>query len=258
MDVPIWLFDRVSRCFGPSPGLLGASGVNIMSVRQIGKGDVAAQRRRRKARYRGCRICGELRVKWCGDCRAVATVLAGRPLENLALFVDGSYVTASGERARPRASRQLYAPLRHAIMREHPDWDIARVESALVEALVGFTPDDRPGHGGAGLVLATIIVGPIAGEVLATRSCAFVADNSSEAELQAVIRGARWVPGVPIYTDSESTCWAAISSNRDLDVRFLSENDRRPAHAKAHELSVEGRSRQLTQAAAASVQRSGT
>jgi hypothetical protein len=220
-----------------------------VQVSQIGKGDLAAQRRRRRDRYKGCRICGAPLAKWCGDCRAVSTVLTGRPPESLALFVDGSYVTASGDRSRPRASRQLYAPLRHSIMRDHPDWAAARVEAALVEALVGAMPDDRPGHGGAGLVLATVVVGPIVGTILAMRSCAFTVDNSSEAELQAVIRGARWAPGVPIYTDSESTCWAATSSNRDLDVRFLTENVRGPAHAKAHELSVEGRLRCANHAA---------
>jgi len=114
------------------------------------------------------------------------------------LYVDGSFVTLSGDRA-----------------------------------------DGGPGHGGAGLVLARET-----GEILATRSCAFFAVSSSDAEFQAVIRGARWVRNVVIYTDSESTCKIATASNQDLDVRFLELSDRRSAHALAHQLSVEGRIRQ--------------
>lgn len=165
---------------------------------KIGKGDIQAQRRRRKARYRGCAVCGEPNAKLCADCRAIEAVLATEWPPSLSLFVDGGFVTLSGERH-----------------------------------------DDGPGHGGAGLVIATSV-----GKVLAARSCAFPAQSSSDAEFQAVIRGARWAPGVVIYTDSESTCWAAISSNSNLDVCFLRDHERGPLHAMAHQLSVEGRQRQ--------------
>lgn len=165
---------------------------------KIGKGDIRAQRRRRKARYRGCAVCGDPSAKLCADCRAIEAVLAAEWPPILSLFVDGGFVTQSGERDA-----------------------------------------EEPGHGGAGLVLATSV-----GKILAARACAFPADSSSDAEFQAVIRGARWAPGAVIYTDSESTCWAAISSNGNLDVRFLRDHERGPLHAMAHQLSVEGRLRQ--------------
>jgi len=165
---------------------------------KVGKGDIRAQRRRHKARYRGCAVCGDPGGKRCDGCRAVEVVLAGEWEPLLVLYVDGSFVTLSGDRA-----------------------------------------DGGPGHAGAGLVLTRE-----SGEVLASRSCAFFAESSSDAELQAVIRGARWARGVVIYTDSESTCDAAMGSNKDLDVRFLDHANRRSAYALAHQLSVEGRTRQ--------------
>ena len=169
---------------------------------KVGKGDIAAQRRRRKARYRGCAVCGEPGSKLCDGCRAVEGVLVAEWEPLLVLYVDGSFVTFSGDRA-----------------------------------------DGGPGHAGAGLVLTRET-----GEVLATRSCAFFAESSSDAEHQAVIRGARWARGVVIYTDSESTCEIAMASNNELDVRFLELSDRRSAHALAHQLSVEGRMRQVQRA----------
>lgn len=180
----------------------------------IGKGDRPSQRARYRARYRGCRVCGELNVKWCLDCRAVDDILALHWPPALSLIVDGGFVTAN--RSRP------------------DDPDPARGLSRR--------GDDGPGHGGAGLVL----VGP-SKEILASRSCAFSASSSSDAEWHAVIRGARWARGVIIYTDSEST--ATIAMNKDYDVRFLREQDRGEAHDLAHRLSVEGRSRQELRAA---------
>lgn len=203
------------------------------------KGDVRGQRKRRKDRYQGCRICGVSEAKWCAGCRSVDTILALHARATLSLYVDGSFVTASGERDRPRVGRGKYAALRDEIVRTNPDWTAMQVDVALREALIGKQLDDRPGHGGAGLVLVTST-----GVVIATRSCAFAADNSSEAERQAVIRGARWASGVTIYTDSESTCVAAASSNKALDVRFLPEAARTMPHEIAHTLSVEGRQRQ--------------
>lgn len=208
---------------------------------KIGKGDIRAQRRRRKARYRGCAVCGEPNATLCADCFAVRAVLAVHWAPSLALFVDGGFLP-SGPDARdvPRTRRSRYAPLRERIGQEHPEWNSDRVEASLVEALTGAAPRNLgPGHGGAGLVLATT-----GGHILASRSCAFPADKSSDAELQAVVRGARWAPGAVIYTDSESTCWTAIAANKNLDVRFLREDARGPLHALAHQLSVEGRQRQ--------------
>jgi len=213
-----------------------------------GKGDVRSQRQRHRSRYRGCRVCGEPREKWCVDCRAVEAVLATEWAPNLSLFVDGGYLPAGVDhRDRPRFGRARYAALRGRIVTDHPDWDAGAVEVELASALgVDVTVDEGPGHGGAGLVL----VGA-AGTVLAARSCAFPATSSSDAEFQAVVRGARWAPGAVIHTDSESTCWATISSNRNLDVRFLPERDRGDAHALAHRLSVEGRLRHAARAAMA-------
>jgi hypothetical protein len=68
-----------------------------------------------------------------------------------------------------------------------------------------------------------------------------MAHGSSDAELHAVIRGARWAPGVSIYTDSESTCGTALLSNNRLDVRFLRAHERTRVHELAHQLSIDGR-----------------
>lgn len=100
----------------------------------------------------------------------------------------------------------------------------------------GERSESGVGYGGAGLVLVDAV-----GAVIASRSCGFMAEGSSDAELHAVIRGARWTPGVTIYTDSESTCRTARSSNNCLDVRFLHPRERTHAHELAHRLSVEGR-----------------
>jgi hypothetical protein len=173
---------------------------------KIGKGAIRSQRQRRRARYHGCWICGDPNVKRCEGCRAVEEVLSIYWSPSLSLFVDGGFVTQSGER-----------------------------------------DDSGPGHGGAGLVLASST-----GKILASRSCGFPAANSSDAELHAVIRGARWAPGAVIYTDSESTCGAAILSNNKLEVCFLRDHERGPLHALAHQLSIEGRLRQANRSLEAS------
>jgi hypothetical protein len=72
-----------------------------------------------------------------------------------------------------------------------------------------------PGRGGAGLVL----VGD-AGEIVATLVCRFEALHSADAEHQAVVRGARWVPHVPIYTDSQSHA-EMRRGELGRDVRYL-------------------------------------
>lgn len=162
---------------------------------QVGKGDVASQRKRRKSRYRGCRVCGIPNAKWCAECRVVVDVLSLHWSPALSLIVDGGFMSVSEERS-----------------------------------------DAGVGYGGAGLVLVDAV-----GAVIASRSCGFMAEGSSDAELHAVIRGARWTPGVTIYTDSESTCGTVVRRGGQLDVRFLHPHERTHAHELAHRLSVEGR-----------------
>jgi hypothetical protein len=210
------------------------------------RGDRAAQRARRKARYKGCRVCGEPNTQHCVLCRSVEAIVADyQQLADLRLFVDGSFIVAGTDprdlphASRPRVRRPRFDILRDQLHREHPTWTPAQIDAALLEALGGNPVMMGPGHGGAGLVLATID-----GKILASRACAFAAENSSDAELLAVIRGARWVPGVVIYTDSESTCLVAAAMNHRLDVRFARPEDRGEAHELAHQRSVEGRSRQ--------------
>jgi hypothetical protein len=178
-----------------------------------------------------CRICGELGAMRCDSCRAVEPLLK-LPLSKLMLIVDGSYV-------EPRDDRLRYPALRERIGRDHPGWDETAVDAELRWALVGDVPfSTDPGHGGAGLVLVKA-----SGKILASRSCSFPADNSSDAEFQAVTRAARWTPGIAIYTDSESACRAAEAAG--LNVRFLPEGARGEAHALAHQLSVDGRLRHM-------------
>ncbi len=211
-----------------------------MTTTTIGKGAVRSKRRQRRDRYRGCGVCGDLGEKHCLACRAVLVILATERPPSLVLVVDGGYVSARADHLdRPRLARPRYAALRAQIAKDHPDWEAAQIEAELSCALVGAEAlGDGPGHGGAGLVLATAT-----GQILASRACAFPAANSSDTEFQAVIRGARWAPGAVIYTDSESTCGAASLARRDLVVQFLPDRDRGDAHALAHQLSVEGRQR---------------
>lgn len=167
----------------------------------MASGNVAAQRRRRKARYRGCYICGAIGAE-CTECWQFKRWLTANPqfstrLHMLSLVVDGGY-----------------QPYRHGCPQ---------------------------GIAGAGLVL--VLGKPLDGEIITYRSCSFIAQGSADAELHAVIRGARWAPGVTIYTDSEHTPPIAMSSNPALEVWFLDRAHRGPAHRLAHSLSVEGRLR---------------
>lgn len=98
---------------------------------------------------------------------------------------------------------------------------------------------DDLGHGGAGLVLVLVETG----EVVASRACGFRASNSSDAEYHAVIRAARWAPGVAIYTDAKDLPDKMTRINPDLSVRYLDPSDRADAYALSHRLSVEGRCR---------------
>jgi hypothetical protein len=93
------------------------------------------------------------------------------------------------------------------------------------------------GAAGAGLVL----VNSTTNEIVAKRSCGFEARHSNDAERQAVIRGARWIPGVVIYTDSEGMI-TKLRNETLRDIRFLP----RPwrglhTYGLAHQLSVQGR-----------------
>jgi hypothetical protein len=99
---------------------------------------------------------------------------------------------------------------------------------------------DGLGHGGAGLVLVI----SARGEIVASRACGFRASSSSDAEFHAVIRAARWAPGVAIYTDSKDLPAKMIRVNPDLAVHYLHPNARADAYALAHRLSVEGRCRE--------------
>lgn len=106
-----------------------------------------------------------------------------------------------------------------------------------------FVPHDRgvrrsSGWGGAGLVL---VRGGIRGEILASRACGFLAESSTDAERHAIIRGARWAPGVVIYTDARDL--PTLLGIPTLACNYLPAGQRAAAHDLAHRLSVEGRSR---------------
>ena len=161
---------------------------------KLGKGNIVAQRRRRKDRYRGCPVCG-IRGAQCTECDRGKELVALHGRDRLVLVVDGSFVEATGE---------------------------------------------GPGHGGAGLVLVDEEID----EIVASRACGFAAEGSSDAELHAVIRAARWAPGVAIYTDSRDLPAKVQSFNPRLSVHYLVPNDRGEAYAMAHRLSVVGRCRE--------------
>jgi len=113
------------------------------------------------------------------------------------------------------------------------------VDGSFVEA-----KDGEPGHGGAGLVLVRggLVHG---GEILVSRACGFRASSSSDAEYHAVIRAARWAPGVPIYTVARELPTRMDRVNPDLVVLYLEPGarTRTEVYALAHRLSVEGRCR---------------
>lgn len=115
----------------------------------------------------------------------------------------------------------------------------------------------KDGYGGAGLVL--VLGDPLhpGSEIVASRECGFAAESGTDAEFQAVIRGARWAPGVAIWTDERAIPYQVMRSARQLDVRYLSPDARTrqrslkdgggfgvPAHRIAHTLSVQGRCRE--------------
>lgn len=107
----------------------------------------------------------------------------------------------------------------------------------VVDGSFVASSQDSGGHGGAGLVL---IQGD---EILASRACGFRAESSSDAEFQAVIRAARWAPGVPIYTDARELPAKMTGVNPHLVVYYLGLGRRGAGYALAHRLSIEGRCR---------------
>ncbi len=112
------------------------------------------------------------------------------------------------------------------------------VDGSFVEFSRGAADDLGLGYAGAGLVLVH------GDEIVASRACGFRAMSSSDAEFHAVIRAARWAPGVAIYTDARDLPTKMFRVNPDLTVRYLDPNDRADAYAIAHRLSVEGRCRE--------------
>lgn len=133
------------------------------------------------------------------------------------------------------------------VVAAHRGEDLCLVVDGSFVPKVRERGEHSPGDGGAGLVLVRGSVRT--GEVLATRACGFAAVNSSDAEFQAVIRGARWAPGVPIYTDVRTFPDELAMVNPRLVVRYLLDHDQCPAYHVAHRLSVEGRCRQAPESA---------
>lgn len=115
---------------------------------------------------------------------------------------------------------------------------VARIDDKLLVIVDGSFHD---GHGGAGLVLVT---GSLTGVVVARCACRFHARSSAEAEFQAIVRGRRWAPGVPVYSD----CLAAISGAQGggrSAVYWIQPAQREPNHGIAHRLSRVGRREQM-------------
>lgn len=95
---------------------------------------------------------------------------------------------------------------------------------------------DEDGRGGAGLVIAR---GSLTGEVVVHTFAAFNAKTSVEAEYQAIVRGARWAPGLVVYSDCVGAVYRAKVSGHT--ARIIPHNLRQPGHALAHKLSTQGR-----------------
>lgn len=93
----------------------------------------------------------------------------------------------------------------------------------------------QSGRAGAGLVLAEAFDG---GRVLAYTFCVFQAHDATEAEYQAIVRGARWAPGITVWSDCLGAIYRAKVDHHA--VKFLP-RDMRHHHGLAHRLSVRGR-----------------
>lgn len=114
----------------------------------------------------------------------------------------------------------------------------------------------KDGYAGAGLVLVLGDPAHPSSEILASKECSFLTDQGHDAEFQAVIRGARWAPGVVIWTDEQCLPSKVMRGSPNLDVRYMPPNVRNkkrsealgggfgvPAHRLAHTISVRGRCR---------------
>jgi hypothetical protein len=120
-----------------------------------------------------------------------------------------------------------------------------------VGALVDeYGPDDQlalivdgsfaEGRGGAGLVL---VQGGVDGDFIAFAACRFRCRNSMQAELQAILRGSRWAPGVTIHSDLMAAIKVA-RKRHGIDVTWMPLDPvtkRGVNHSFAHRLSNEGR-----------------
>jgi hypothetical protein len=135
-----------------------------------------------------------------------------------------------GVRGEPCTECDRAAPL----VAQHDRADLSIiVDGSFVES----TDGEALGHGGAGLVLVS------GGQILASRSCGFRVESSSDAEFHAVIRAGRWVRGVAIYTDARDLPAKIARFNPQLVVHYLDPSRRSEAYVLAHRLSVEGRCR---------------
>lgn len=162
-----------------------------------------------------------MRGSQCTECAFGAKLVALHGTAALTLAVDGSFATS---------------------LQDGADLSLRDNSSLSSRDNSGHSlPNSSVGYGGAGLVLVR------GAEILAARPCGFQASSSSDAEFQAVIRGARWAPGVPIYTDARELPAKMTLVNPDLIVRYLRRGGKRPAYALAHRLSIEGRCRAAPQ-----------
>lgn len=89
------------------------------------------------------------------------------------------------------------------------------------------------GIGGAGIVLA------LDDQVIATKSCGFESIGSFDAEREAVIRAARWIPQrVCMLVDVEH---GTLGGEVGHDIIMVPKAQRGPLFDLAHELSANGR-----------------
>lgn len=94
------------------------------------------------------------------------------------------------------------------------------------------------GMGGAGMVL---VKGNTRGHWVALCACWFSCKTSLDAEVEAVMRGALWAPGVPVYSDSTGAIDVTGRTHPSLTVRWIQDKERGTNHYRAHLLSVQGR-----------------
>lgn len=73
--------------------------------------------------------------------------------------------------------------------------------------------------------------------------CRFEARDANEAEYQAIVRASRWVPNVPVLTDSTHALARAHAERRWLAVYLPREFRAELHHGRAHGLANQGRQR---------------